>query len=94
MSEVNTALVSGHFKNDGVVQPSLDFWRAFAIECLENTIGVEFGGNGRPKRTSKLPIYVPCEQITVKQHGGMWDPRRKKEKSEIEISKLALSELF
>ena len=25
VSEVNTALVSGHFQNDGVMQPSLDF---------------------------------------------------------------------
>ena len=60
-SEVNTALVSGHFQNDGVVQPSLDFGRALVIECLGNTIGVELGENGRPNRTSKIPIYVPCE---------------------------------
>ena len=26
VSEVNTALVSGHFQNDGVMQPSLYFW--------------------------------------------------------------------
>ena len=80
VSEVNTALESGHFQNDGVVQPSLNFRRALAIECLENTIGVELGENGRPKRTSKIPIYVPCERITVKHHGGMRDPSKKKEK--------------
>ena len=94
MSEVNTALVSGRFQNDGVVQPSLDFWRYFAIECLENTIGFKLGDNGQPKRTYKLPIYVPCEKITVKHHGRMWDPSKKKEKCETEISKAALSELF
>ena len=27
----NTALASGHFQNDGVVQPSLDFWRALEM---------------------------------------------------------------
>ena len=31
LSEVNTALASGHFQNDGVVKPSLDFWIASAI---------------------------------------------------------------
>ena len=46
MSEVNTALASGDTQNDGVVQPSLDFWRDLAIECVENTIGVEPGDNG------------------------------------------------
>ena len=50
--------------------------------------------NGRPKRTSKISIYVPCEQIIAKHHGGMWDPSKKKEKSETEISKAALSEIF
>ena len=77
MSEVNTALASGHFQNDWVVEPSLYFWRVLAIECLENTIGVELRDNGRPVRTSKIPIYVPCEQIVVKHHGRMWDPSRK-----------------
>ena len=46
VSEVNTALVSGQFKNDGVVQPSLYFWRALEIYCLDNTIGVELIDNG------------------------------------------------
>ena len=53
VSEVNTALVSGHFKNYGVVQPSLYFWRDLEIECLENTIRVKLGENGLPNRTSK-----------------------------------------
>ena len=44
--EVNTALASGHFQNDGLVQPILDFQRALAIECLNNTIGAELGDNG------------------------------------------------
>ena len=43
--EVNTDIASGHFKNDGVVQPSLDFWRGLATKCLENTVGVELGEN-------------------------------------------------
>ena len=32
------------FQNDGVVHPSMDFWRAFKIECPDNTIGFELGG--------------------------------------------------
>ena len=46
VSEFNTALVSGYFQNNGVVQPSLDFWRALAIYFLENKIGVELGYSG------------------------------------------------
>ena len=65
MLEVNKALASGQFQNDGVVQPSMDFWRALEIECLENTIGVELGENGRSKRTYKIPIYVTGKKITV-----------------------------
>ena len=40
-------------------------------------MGVELVENGQPKRTSKITIYVCCEQITVKHHGRMWDPREK-----------------
>ena len=45
VSEVNTALASDNFQNYGVVPPSIDFWRALEIECLDNTIGVELGDN-------------------------------------------------
>ena len=72
MSKVNTALESDHFQNDGVVQPSMDFRRDFSIECLDNTIGVELFYNVQPKRDPKIPIYIPCEKITVKHHGGVW----------------------
>ena len=77
VSEVSTDLAPGHCKNDMAVQPSLDFWRALAIECLENKIEFELGENGRPNRIPKLPIYVPCEKITVKHHGGMWHQSKK-----------------
>ena len=90
MSEVNTDLASGPFQNYGVLQPSLDFWRCLAIECFDNTIGVELGENGIPKGKSKIPIYFPCDQITVKHHCGMWDPGEN-EKNETKISKSALS---
>ena len=43
MLKVNTALVSGHFQNDEVVQPSLDFRRALETEGFENKTGVELG---------------------------------------------------
>ena len=77
VSEVNTDLVSGHFQNDWMVQPSMHFWRALVIDFLENKILVELGDNGQPSRTSKIPMYVPCEQIKVKHHGEMWDPSKK-----------------
>ena len=77
VSEVNTDLASGHFQNDGVVQPSMSFWRALEIECHENKIVFELGENGQPNITYKLTIYVPCEKITVKHHGGMWYQSKK-----------------
>ena len=46
VSEVNTDFASVYFQNYGLVQPSLDFHRALAVQCLENTIGVEWGENG------------------------------------------------
>ena len=38
------------------------------------------GKNGRPKRNSKITIYVPCEKITVKHHGGIWIQAKRMEK--------------
>ena len=52
------------------------------------------GENGKPKRTSKLPIFVPCEKVTVKHHGGIWNPIKKNGKIETEISTAAFLELF
>ena len=78
VSKVNTALMSGHFQNSGVVQPSLYFQIYLAIKCLDNTIGVELMDIILPKRTSKIPIYVPCEKIKLKHHGRMWDLRKEK----------------
>ena len=78
--KVNTDLASGHFQNNGVVQISLDFRRALAIECLKNTIGVDLGKNGRPKRTSKIPNFVPSKKVTVRHHGKMRDPSKKSKK--------------
>ena len=43
-----------------------------AIYCLENIIRVELGDGVGPKRTCKIPIFVPCEKITLKLHGRMW----------------------
>ena len=62
------------------MQPSLNFQRALAIYCLDNTIGVEFGDNEQPKKASKMTIYVPCEKTRVKYHGGMWYPSKKSKK--------------
>ena len=42
VSEVNTDLASDHFKNYGVLKPSMYFWRTLEIECLENTIGLNW----------------------------------------------------
>ena len=59
-TEVNAALVMGHFQNGGVLQPSLDFRRGLAKECLENTIGLEPGDIGRPQRRCTIPARLEC----------------------------------
>jgi hypothetical protein len=72
--EVNTALASGHMqKGGGVLLPTLEFRRALAKECMENTIGIEEGDIGRPIRQLTMPIPVQCQMITVKHFCGMWD---------------------
>ena len=40
-------------------------------------IGLELGENGIPKRSCKMPVYVPCEQVTVKPYRRMWDTIKK-----------------
>ena len=78
MSEVNKALAPCHFQNDDVVQPSLYFWRALVIECLENTTGAELGDNGLPKRFYQIPVYTPCD----KQQEKIWQDLESKQKEE------------
>ena len=72
--------MSGHFQNDWVEHPILDHQIYLEIEFPEYKIGFGFGENGRPKRASKLNIYIPSEKITVKNHVGMWDPSKNKRK--------------
>ena len=76
------------------MQQSLDFWKESSIECLENRIWVELRENVKHKIDCKITVYVPCEKVTLKHYGGMWDLSKKTEKSETKISKAALSELF
>ena len=40
-SELNTNLAWGHFRQDGKMDATLDFWRKLAHECLVNLIGVD-----------------------------------------------------
>ena len=40
-SEVNTNLAWGHFRQDGKVDATFDFWRKLSHECLLNSIGVD-----------------------------------------------------
>ena len=55
-SEVNTNLTWRHFRKDGKVDATLDFWRKPAHECLVNLIGVEKQDVGsRPLRTCRVP---------------------------------------
>ena len=42
VSEFNTALASGHFQNDGVVQPSLDFGELWQYSALRIQLGLNW----------------------------------------------------
>ena len=77
-SEFNAALAMGHFQNGGVLQPSLDFRRGLAKECLENTIRLEPGDIGRPQRGCTIPAGLECQLVSVSHYCGMWDGGFKK----------------
>ena len=83
-SEVNTALTLGHMQKGGVLLPTLEFRRALAKECMENTIGMEEGDTGRPRRHLTMNIPVQCHMITVKHFCGMWDSSAKKWKKTLQ----------
>ena len=77
-SEVNADIAMGHFQNGGVLQPSLDFRRGLAKECLENTIGLDPGDIGRPQRGCTIPAGLECQLVSVSHYCGMWDGGSKK----------------
>ena len=58
MTEVNTALASGHFQNGGNIMLNLDFWGQLEIHCMENTIGTDTGDVGSPMRDYRIPQIV------------------------------------
>ena len=40
-------------------------------------IGVGLGYIGRHKIAYKIPVYFPCDKVTVKHYGGMCYPSKK-----------------
>ena len=92
--EVITAISSEHFKNDGVLKPSMEFLRSSEIEFLENKIRVKLRDNGWPKISWKMLKYVPFKQVTMKHYGGKWDSSKKKGNKWNRNSKSALSKIF
>ena len=94
MLEVNTDLVSGNFENDGVLQPSMEFWRALEIECLENKIGVELGDNGWQKRAFKNGKIVSLWSSYIKSLLWQVGFEQKKGEKWNKKCKAVLSQLF
>ena len=72
MTEVNTALASGHFQNGVDIMPTLAFRRQLAIQCMENAIGTEPGDIGRPVRACRRPQIVECKLEKVPNYSGKW----------------------
>ena len=58
MTEVNTALASGHFQNGGDIMPTLAFQSHLAMQCMGNTIGKGPGGIGRILWACRRPKIV------------------------------------
>ena len=61
MTEVNTALASGHFQNGGNIMTTLDFWSQLVIQYMINTNGTDPSYIGRPIFYYKRPHIVVCQ---------------------------------
>ena len=55
VTEVNTALASGHFQNGGNIMPNLAFLIQLALHCMENTIGTYPDDIGSPMGACRRP---------------------------------------
>ena len=78
VTEVNTALASGHFQNGGDIMPTLDFWRQLVIKCMEDTIGTDPGDIGRPMWACIRPKIVEFHMEKVPNYRGKCLPSEKK----------------
>ena len=70
-SEVNTNLAWGHFRQDGKVDATLDFWRKLPHECLVNSIGVYRDNEdvgSIPMRTCGMPLKVTYRIATASKY--------------------------
>ena len=93
MTEVNTALVDGHFRKGGKFIPTLHFRRNFAHEIMENTIGGDTVDSGSPRRSTRTPSIVAYTLLKVKKHEGSTIERQKIQKSKTGISKTEMRQL-
>ena len=81
----------GHFKNGGVIQPSLDVCRDSKIYFIDNTIGVETMYDLIDiVKYQYMPIMRKLQCNTMAGCGI----RAKKGKSKTKTSKAALSDIF
>ena len=92
--EVNTYIVSGYFKNNWA-----SVTKSVFLERFDKIVPWEYnwgwtGENGRPKKTLKTPIYVPCEKLQWNTMAGCGIHDPQKEIIEAKIPKSVLSELF
>ena len=72
VTEVNTALASGHFQNGGNIMLTLDFWRQLVLQCMENTIGTDPGSVGRPIRACRRAQIVEYKPDNIPNYRGKW----------------------
>ena len=70
MTEVSTALVSGHFPNGGDVMPIFAFWGQLAMQCTENTIGTDTGDIGTPVGGCRRPQILEIQLEKVPNYRG------------------------
>ena len=68
VTELNTALVDGHFRKGRKLIPTLQFRRKLAHEMMDNTIGVETVDYGRPRMPTFTTAIVPCKLQKVKNN--------------------------
>ena len=77
MTEVNTALASGHFQNGVDIMPTLAFRRQLEIHCMKNNIVTEPDDIVRPIRAFRGPQIVECKLKKVSNSCGKWLAREK-----------------
>ena len=80
VTEVNMALVDGHFCKGGQLIPTLQFRRNLVHEMMENTIGVYTVDSRGTRSSTCTPAIVPFTLLKIKNHEGSYNRKARIQK--------------